>query len=155
MELETEAAESPPRTEGSYGLTVGTMFELDCVVDGTMNPGHVGGSILSTPSLVAVIERTCRRAVLPVLRPVRDTVGTHVDVSHEGVARLGETIKVTVRLAEIRGRRLDFEVLAAVGPRVVSRGRHQRAVVDKASFGKSSVGEISTAAESAVDVTEQ
>ena len=90
---------------------------------------------MQSTTLVALIETCCRRAALPRLGDGRDTVGVHIAVSHEGVAKLGEEVVVTARLAEIDRRRLTFEV-AVDGPRgVVSRGTHQRMVIDRSRFG--------------------
>ena len=98
-------------------------------------PGHVPASVLSTPSLVAFIEGTCRRAALTHLEPGHETVGAHVCVSHEGTAHVGEEVEVSIALVAVERRRLTFEV-HVVGPRGdVSRGTHQRVVVDTRRFG--------------------
>ncbi len=117
------------------GLEVGLEHVMSFEVKASMVPGHVPAPVLSTPSLVALVETCCRRAALPRLPEGRDTVGVHIAVSHEGVARLGEEVVVAARLTEIDRRRLTFEV-AVDGPRgVVSRGTHQRMVVDTVRFG--------------------
>jgi fluoroacetyl-CoA thioesterase len=122
-------------TEEAPGLEVGLEHVMAFEVKASMVPGHVPAPVLSTPSLVALIETCCRRAALPRLAEGRDTVGVHIAVSHEGVAKLGEEVVVTARLAEIDRRRLTFEV-AVDGPRgVVSRGTHQRMVIDRGRFG--------------------
>lgn len=116
-------------------LEPGLEHEMRFEVKASMVPGHVPAPVLSTPSLVAIVETTCRRAVLPLLEAGHDTVGVHVAVSHEGVARQGEEVVVRARLAAVDGRRLTFEV-AADGPRgAVSRGTHQRVVVAAERFG--------------------
>ena len=40
--------------------------------------GLEGPRVLSTPHMIGYMERTCRDAVLPLLEPGYDTVGTHV-----------------------------------------------------------------------------
>jgi predicted thioesterase len=116
-------------------LEVGLEHAMAFEVKASMVPGHVPAPVLSTPSLVALIETCCRRAALPHLPEGSDTVGTHIAVSHEGVARLGEEVVVTARLAAVDGRRLAFEV-AVDGPRgAVSRGTHERVVVARERFG--------------------
>ncbi len=115
-------------------LAVGLEHVMTFEIKASMVPGHVPAPVLSTPSLVALIETTCRRAALARLPEGRDTVGTHVSVSHEGVAKQGEEVVVTARLAEVDGRRLTFEI-AVDGPRgAVSRGTHQRTVIDTSRF---------------------
>ena len=116
-------------------LEVGLEHAMTFEVKASMVPGHVPAPVLSTPSLVALVETVCRRAALPRLAEGRDTVGTHISVSHEGVARLGEEVVVVARLAAIDRRRLTFEV-AVDGPRgAVSRGTHERMVIDTDRFG--------------------
>ena len=117
------------------GLAVGLEHAMTFEVRASMVPGHVPAPVLSTPSLVALVETACRRAALPHLPEGHDTVGTHISVSHQGVARLGEEVAVVARLVEVDRRRLTFEV-AVDGPRgAVSRGTHQRMVVDTTRFG--------------------
>jgi fluoroacetyl-CoA thioesterase len=124
-------------TEGGPGLEVGLEHVMTFEIKASMVPGHVPAPVLSTPSLVALIETTCRRAALARLPEGRDTVGTHISVSHEGVAKQGEEVVVRSRLVTVEGRRLTFEV-EVDGPRgAVSRGTHQRTVVDRARFASS------------------
>jgi fluoroacetyl-CoA thioesterase len=59
-------------------------------------------------------------------------------VSHEGLARPGESVRVQVRLSEISGRRLTFAIHAETAQRIISRGTHERVVVDKTRFGSDS-----------------
>jgi fluoroacetyl-CoA thioesterase len=118
------------------GLPSGLTGEVSFEITEAMVPGHVAGPVLSTPSLVSLIERACRRGVLEFLEAGRDTVGTHICISHEGVVLAGEEIRVAWLLRESDGQRLTFDV-AVDGPRgVVSRGSHQRRIVDPSRFGR-------------------
>ena len=121
---------SPVRT----GITNDVMVE----VTDAMTPGHVAALVISTPSLVSIIEGACRRIVLPHLPAGHDTVGTHVCVSHEGVALVGQSVRVRCELTEVNGRHLLFDV-SVDGPRgPVSKGTHRRAVVDPSRFARPS-----------------
>jgi fluoroacetyl-CoA thioesterase len=127
--------ERPAEPARGVPLEPGLEHTMTFEVTASMVPGHVPAPVLSTPSLVALVETTCRRAVLPLLPEGRDTVGVHIAVSHEGVARQGEEVVVVARLAAVDRRRLTFEV-AVDGPRgAVSRGTHQRVVIDSSRFG--------------------
>ena len=110
----------------------------DVVVDVTdaMTPGHVAALVISTPSLVSIIEGACRRVVLPYLPDGHDTVGTHVCVSHEGVALVGQSVRVRCELIEVNGRHLSFAVTVDGPTGPVSRGTHRRAVVDPSRFAR-------------------
>ena len=117
-------------------LPVGITNDVLVEVTGSMTPGHVPARVISTPSLVSIIEGACRRAVLPHLPAGHDTVGTHVCVSHEGVALVGQTVRVRCELVEVNGRHLSFEVNVDGPAGAVSRGTHRRAVVDPLRFAR-------------------
>jgi len=61
-------------------------------------------------------------------------VGTHVDVSHLAATPPGLEVTATVRLVEVDGRRLVFEVEAHDGVDLISRGTHERFMINKEKF---------------------
>ncbi len=116
-------------------LEVGIEEEKSYMVTDDMAPGHLPAKVLSTPSMIGLIEGTCLFAVQPHLEEGQVTVGTHVCVSHEGAAASGQEIRIQCRLTEIDKRRLTFETEVTVDGRRISKGTHQRAVIDPARFG--------------------
>ena len=123
-------------TDAHGAVRVGVTNEHTVEVTSSMTPGHVPAQVISTPSLVSIIEGACRRAVLALLPSGHDTVGTHVCVSHEGVAMVGQQVRVSCELIEIEGRHLVFDV-SVDGPRgPVSRGTHRRTIVDTTRFAR-------------------
>ena len=69
--------------------------------------------VFATGFLVGFIEWACIKAVNPHLDwPREQTVGTHIDVSHTAATPAGFTVTAGVKLAEVEGRRLLFEVEA-------------------------------------------
>jgi fluoroacetyl-CoA thioesterase len=91
--------------------------------------------VFATGFLVGFLEWACIKAVNPHLDwPAEQTVGTHIDVSHEAATPPGLTVTATVELIEVDGRRLVFAVEAHDGVDTISRGRHERFVIDKARF---------------------
>ena len=81
------------------------------------------------------LEWACILALKPHLDwPREQSVGTHIDVSHEAATPPGLTVRATVELIEIDGKRLVFNVEADDGVDVISRGRHERFVIDRAKF---------------------
>jgi fluoroacetyl-CoA thioesterase len=115
-------------------LTAGVDLAIDTVVTPDMAPPHLPVKVLSTPSMVSLMEQACLRAVAPHLDEGETTVGTHICVSHLAAANAGEVVTVTARLSEVRKRRLTFEVRAAAGERVLGEGTHERAVIDSRRF---------------------
>jgi fluoroacetyl-CoA thioesterase len=116
-------------------LTVGITNEMTHTVTKGMAPGHIPAVVLSTPSMVGLIEQCCLLATQPHLDEGEATVGTHVCVSHDAAVNEGEEFGVRCRLASVEKRRLTFDV-EVDGPRgQVSRGTHQRAVISLARMG--------------------
>ena len=119
-----------------HGLRVGLASEATYTVTAAMAPPHLA-DVLSTSNMIRWMEDTCLSAIQPRLDAGETTVGTRVDVSHVGMARAGEEVRIHIRLVKITGRRLltfEVKVVAPVG--VISTGTHQRLVVDRAEIGQ-------------------
>ncbi|MCC6436438.1 MAG: thioesterase family protein [Acidimicrobiales bacterium] len=116
-------------------LATGLETSAEHLVTDDMSPPHLPMKVLSTPSMIGLMERTCLESVIAHLDEGESTVGTHVCVSHVAAAASGETVTVTARLAEINKRRLTFEVKAMAGDKLLGEGTHQRAVIDTRRFG--------------------
>ena len=116
-------------------LTAGLTNQARHLVTREMAPPHLPAIVLSTPTMVSLIEGACLLAAAPDLEDGETTVGTHVCISHDAAVREGEEFEVRCRLTSVEKRRLNFEV-AVDGPSgQVSRGTHQRAVVNLARMG--------------------
>jgi len=96
--------------------------------------GQEGTRVLSTPHMIAYMERTCRRAVLPLLEAGYDTVGTHVDVSHLAAAPIGAAVTFTAEVTSVNDRRIVFRVEARDETELIGEGTHERAVINVARF---------------------
>ena len=91
--------------------------------------------VFATGFLVGFLEWACILALKPHLDwPAEQTVGTHVDISHEAATPPGMTVTATVELIEVAGKRLVFDVEASDAIDVIARGRHERFVIDRAKF---------------------
>lgn len=116
-------------------LAVGITNQMTHTVTKAMSPGHLPLVVLSTPSMVGLIEQCCLLAAQPHLDEGEATVGTHVCISHDAAVSEGEEFEVRCDLTSVEKRRLTFDV-EVDGPRgPVSRGTHQRAVVNLARMG--------------------
>jgi fluoroacetyl-CoA thioesterase len=103
--------------EGRYAVTA------------DMSAPHLPRVVLSTPSMVSLIERTCLLTAQDHLDEGETTVGTHICVSHDAAALEGEEVVITCQLTSMESRRLNFEVSVEGPQRRISSGTHQRAVV--------------------------
>ncbi len=91
--------------------------------------------VFATGFLVGFLEWACIKAVKPHLDwPSEQTVGTHVDVSHLAATPPGLEVTAKVKLVEVDGRRLVFEVEAHDGVDLISRGKHERFIINKEKF---------------------
>jgi fluoroacetyl-CoA thioesterase len=110
-------------------LTTGIQGRSQHVVDESMSPAHLRAKVLSTPSMIGLIENTCLSTVQRHLDDDETTVGIHVCVSHTASVPAGRTIDIACEVTEIDRRRLVFETKVTSGDTVVSEGTHQRFVV--------------------------
>src|SRR5437763_17004252 len=93
--------------------------------------GTLGFSVLSTPGMIAMMERTAAMLVHPHLPAGKATVGFEVCVKHVRGAGRGASCTARATLREVvDGRKLLFDVEVVDGDRVIGVGTHQRRIVD-------------------------
>jgi fluoroacetyl-CoA thioesterase len=91
--------------------------------------------VFATGFMVGLLEWACIRAINPHLDwPREQSVGTHIDVSHEAATPPGLEVTVSVELLAVDGRKLVFAVKAHDGEDLISQGRHERFVINKDKF---------------------
>lgn len=91
--------------------------------------------VFATGYLVGFLEWSCIKAINPYLDwPNEQTVGTHIDISHEAATPPGLEVTAKVELIEVTGRKLLFSVVAHDGVDLISKGRHERFVIYKDKF---------------------
>jgi fluoroacetyl-CoA thioesterase len=115
-------------------LNEGFTAEATHTVTEDMSPPHMDALVLSTPSMVHLIETTCLTAIIPHLDEGETSVGTHVNISHKGPASAGEEVVVKAVLSKIDRRRLTFTTTVHSPRGLISDGTHERAVVDTSRF---------------------
>jgi fluoroacetyl-CoA thioesterase len=92
-------------------------------------------AVLATGYMVGLLEWACVDAIRPHLDwPAEQTLGTHVNFSHEAATPPGLTVTVSVRLTAVDGRKLSFEVQAHDGVDRISSGTHERYLIDASRF---------------------
>jgi fluoroacetyl-CoA thioesterase len=91
--------------------------------------------VFATGFLVGFLEWACIKAINPYLDwPLEQTVGTHINVSHEAATPTGLEVTATVELVAVEGRKLVFTVEAHDGIDLISRGQHERFIINKEKF---------------------
>ncbi|MFT5218565.1 MAG: 2-hydroxychromene-2-carboxylate isomerase/predicted thioesterase [Planctomycetota bacterium] len=102
--------------------------------------GNHGVDVVSTVNLILYFEAAANNLVMPYYDDGEVSVGTHVNVDHLAPANGSDAITVEATLTRQAGRRLEFSVQALQNNRVVMRGEHHRAVMNRRDF--SDPGEI-------------
>ena len=91
--------------------------------------------VLATGFLVGLCEWACIQAINPHIDwPREQTVGIDVNLNHVAATPPGLTVRVTVRLQKVDGRKLSFSITADDGIDRISEGTHDRFIVDAAKF---------------------
>ena len=95
--------------------------------------GSIGVSVLSTPGMIAMIERNAAILAIEHLPDGKATVGFEVCVKHVAGAVEGARCTVSAALREVvDGRKLRFDVEVREGDRTIGVGTHERRVIDVA-----------------------
>ena len=93
--------------------------------------GTIGASVLSTPGMIAMIERNAAVLAFENLDEGKATVGFEVCVKHVAAAAEGQTCTVSAKLREVVDRRkLRFDVEVTEGERTIGVGTHERRVIE-------------------------
>ncbi len=98
--------------------------------------GTLPVKVLSTPGMIAMMERCSTSLALEHLDDGRATVGFEVCIKHVAAAQEGAACTVTATLREVEdGRKLRFDVEVLDGGRTIGVGTHERRVIDRSGFG--------------------
>lgn len=91
--------------------------------------------VFATGFLVGFLEWACIKAINPHLDwPREQTVGTHIDISHEAATPPGLEVTAIVQLIVVEGKKLIFSVEAHDSVELIAKGRHERFVINKEKF---------------------
>jgi fluoroacetyl-CoA thioesterase len=98
--------------------------------------GTIGTKVLSTPAMIAMMERCSSLLAYANLPQGRATVGFEVCVKHVAAAAEGAECRVRSILREaVEGRKLRFDVEVTEGERTIGVGTHERRVIDVGQLG--------------------
>ena len=93
--------------------------------------------VFATGFMVGFLEWACIDAIKPHLNwPDEQSLGTHINVSHTAATPPGLLVTARVKLIEVNGRRLVFEVEADDGVDIIAAGTHERFVIDRDRFNQ-------------------
>ena len=94
--------------------------------------GQRGADVLSTPSLLGLMEQCSIKASDPYLPDGHTTVGYAVDgMRHMAPTSIGARVRVRSVLTEVDRNRLTFSIEAFEGEKKIGMAVHKRAVLSK------------------------
>ena len=122
----------------SFSVKVGATKERRITVDSNQTTSFLweGENVLSTPSMIAEMEETCRLLLKEqaILDSEWDSVGTIVDIKHLAATPVGAEVFLKAMVLSVDGRRVMFEVEARDKLERVGEGRHERFIINVPRF---------------------
>ncbi len=117
-----------PVTIGDTGAHRADVSGEDTAV--RMGSGDV--PVLATPRLVAWMEAA---AVASLDLPAGTTsVGIHVSIDHSAPTLVGAAVRAVAEVRAVDGPRVEFDVRAFEGERLIAGGTHTRVILDRERF---------------------
>ena len=118
------------------GLTYTLSLEID---DRLPTPPHTFGltdpsPVFATAFLAGFMEWACIEALELYLEDGRQTVGTHIHLSHAAPTPMSKKVTAEVKLVEVKGGALRFRVDCYDECDLIGSGVHERMVIDTTRF---------------------
>lgn len=96
--------------------------------------GNPGVEVLSSMTLMTLLEQACLACLEGLLNPDQMCVGARMEMDHLAPTPEGFTVTAQAELQEVQGRKLVFAVSAHDGVDQVARAVHVRYIVDRQKF---------------------
>lgn len=116
-----------PGLIGTAEMVVGTRDTAPRVGSGAI-------AVLATPVMVNLIEEAALAAVEHLLPTAKQSLGTHLDISHVAATPVGMRVVARAELTSIDDRTLRFAVRADDAHEMIGQGTHTRVVVTADRF---------------------
>jgi predicted thioesterase len=121
-------------------MQIGSERTDDFTVEGRVTTnvgGTIGITVLSTPGMIGMMERTAAMLVFEQLPEGKATVGFAVNIKHVAGSVEGASCTARARLTDVvDGRKLHFDVEVLEGDRTIGVGTHERRVIDVAGHAQ-------------------
>ncbi len=134
-------------------LQTGIKGKIELTVTKEKCAGALGSGeldVFATPAMIALIEETAWKSVVPYLQPGEGTVGTALNVRHLAATPMGLRVRCETELTLVDRRRLVFNVKVYDDFELVGEGTHERFVIQYERFMKKANEKCAKAQESAV-----
>jgi fluoroacetyl-CoA thioesterase len=122
----------------NFTARIGILKERTITVNSNQTTSFLweGENVLSTPSMIAEMEETCRLLLKDqvIKDPEWDSVGTVVNIKHLEATPVGAEVLVKARVVSVEGRRVIFEVEARDKLEKIGEGMHERFIINIPRF---------------------
>jgi fluoroacetyl-CoA thioesterase len=121
-----------------FPVKIGASKERTITVNSNQTTSFLweGENVLSTPSMIAEMEETCRlllkEQVIP--DPEWDSVGTVVKIEHLAATPVGAKVFLKAEVISADGRRVMFDVEARDNLEKIGQGTHERFMINVPRF---------------------
>lgn len=93
--------------------------------------------VFATGYMVGFIELACIHALNPHIDwPREQSVGTGINITHVAATPPGMEVTAKVKLLEVEGRKLLFEVQAFDEVELIGKGTHERFIINAEKFNE-------------------
>jgi fluoroacetyl-CoA thioesterase len=91
---------------------------------------------MSTPAMLALMERACAEIMRSELKDGQLSVGVNTQLTHSAPTPIGVEVSASATFKSVDGNLCVFEVVANDPKGPVGRGTHARAIVDRTAIEK-------------------
>jgi fluoroacetyl-CoA thioesterase len=121
-----------------FAVKIGTLKERTITVDANQTTSFLwkGENVLSTPSMIAEMEETCRLLLKEqvITDSEWDSVGTVVKIEHLAATPVGAEVFIKAEVVSVDGRRVMFKVVARDKLEKIGEGMHERFIINVPRF---------------------
>ncbi len=121
-----------------FAVKIGTSKERIITVNSNQTTSFLweGENVLSTPSMIAEMEETCRLLLKEQVIPDSewDSVGTVVKIEHLAATPVGAEVFFKAEVVSVDGRRIMFKVEARDKLEKIGEGIHERFIINIPRF---------------------
>jgi fluoroacetyl-CoA thioesterase len=90
--------------------------------------------VLATPVMINLMEAAALDAIESLLPEGYQSLGIHLNVSHQAATPVGMRVTAIARVSSLDGRKVRFEVEARDEREIIGGGSHERVVVNVSRF---------------------
>jgi fluoroacetyl-CoA thioesterase len=121
-----------------FAVKIGASKERTITVSSNQTTSFLweGENVLSTPSMIAEMEETCRLLLKEqaISDPEWDSVGTVVNIEHLAATPVGAEVFLKAEVVSVNGKRVMFKVEARDKLEKIGQGMHERFIIDVPRF---------------------